>query len=119
MPSSPPSKSPRAARPAEARCWWRPPACRAEIAVLAENAFDYDTELGADGLLDGPVDGDVPADGLDQFAGDRLEGVVAEDLDGVVVGFEGVVEESSTELSLSLSPRRPASRISLASSISF
>ena len=37
-----------------------------------------------------PVDGGV--DGFDELTGDGAEGVVAEDLDGGVVGFQGVVE---------------------------
>ena len=41
------------------------------VAVLAQDALHEDPELGADVLADGPVDGDVGADGLDQLAGDR------------------------------------------------
>lgn len=43
------------------------------VAVFAEDAFDDNAELGPDGFLDGPVDADVPSDGVDQLAGDRAE----------------------------------------------
>ena len=39
-----------------------------------------------------PVDGDVVADGLDQLTGYVSQGLVAQDLDGVVVDFQCVVE---------------------------
>ena len=48
--------------------------------------------MGAHVLADGPIDRDVGADRRDQLPGDGAEGIIAEDLDGAVVGFEGVVE---------------------------
>ena len=62
------------------------------IAMAAEDAADEAAEVGADVFAEGPVDRDVVADGVDEFAGDVAKGFVAEDLDGAVVGFEGVVE---------------------------
>ena len=40
------------------------------VAVLAEERFDDGPHLGPGGLLDGPVDGHVRADGVDQLVGD-------------------------------------------------
>ncbi len=62
------------------------------VAVSAEDAADEAAEICADVFAERPVDGDVVADGVDEFAGDVAQGFVAEDLDGAVVGFERVVE---------------------------
>lgn len=62
------------------------------IAVFAEDTLDEHAQLRADVFADGPVDGDVFAHRFDQLPRDGAEGFVAQDLDGAVVGFEGVVE---------------------------
>jgi hypothetical protein len=55
------------------------------VAVVAEDAPDEAAEVGADGLFDGPIDGDVAADGGDEFLGDGTKLLVAENLDGAIV----------------------------------
>jgi hypothetical protein len=62
------------------------------VAILAEDALHQHPEMSADVVADRPVDGHILADSIDQFAGNHLEGVVAKDLDGAVVGLQGVVE---------------------------
>jgi hypothetical protein len=49
------------------------------IAVFAEDALDHGAEFGFDAFFVSPVDGGVFVDGVDEFAGDGFEGVVAED----------------------------------------
>jgi hypothetical protein len=44
------------------------------VAVLAEDAFDGDADLGADGFALGLVNGDGVADALHQLVGDGFEG---------------------------------------------
>ena len=56
--------------------------------MFAEDAADQDAHV----LSQGPVDGDVAANRLDELAGDVAQGLVAEDLDGAVVDAEGVLE---------------------------
>ena len=60
--------------------------------MFAEDTPDQAAEVGADVFAQGPVDGDVAADGAYQFPGEVATGLVAQHLDGAVVGFEGVVE---------------------------
>ena len=60
--------------------------------MLAQDAPDQHAELGAHVLAEGPVDGDVAPHGLHQLAGDAAQRVVAEDLNGAVVGLQRVVE---------------------------
>ena len=60
--------------------------------MLAQDTLDQTAQVGADVLAQGPVDGDVAAHGVDQFAGDVAQGLVAEDLDRAVVGLQRVVE---------------------------
>jgi hypothetical protein len=62
------------------------------IAEFAENAFDHDAELGADGFFGGPVNGDIGADGFDEFLGDEAQVLIAQSLHGAVVRFQGVVK---------------------------
>jgi hypothetical protein len=45
------------------------------ISVLAEDTFDQDAQLRSNVLADGSVDGDVPAYGLDELAGNRARSV--------------------------------------------
>jgi len=62
------------------------------VAVLAQTALDEHAELGPHILTQGPVDGDVAADGLDGLLGNGAQRLVAQHLDGAVVGFQRVVE---------------------------
>src|SRR5438128_7747586 len=55
------------------------------IAVLAQDAFYQDTELGPDIVTDRPVDRDIPPDHRNQFPGNRFERVIPKNLDGAVV----------------------------------
>ena len=60
--------------------------------MLSEDALHQAAEVRADVFADGPVDLHVLPDGLDQFAGDVAQRLVAEDLHGAVVRLERVVE---------------------------
>ena len=60
--------------------------------MLTQDALAEAAQVGADVLAQGPVDGDVAADGRDQLAGDAAEGLVAEHLHRAVVDAERVVE---------------------------
>ena len=60
--------------------------------MLAQDALDQTAQVGTDILAQRPVDGDVALHGVDQFAGDVAERVVAKHLDRAVVGLECVVE---------------------------
>ncbi len=62
------------------------------VAVFSEDAFDHGAELGLNALFLRPVDGSVFADGVDEFAGDGFQRVVAKDFDGAVADFESIVE---------------------------
>jgi hypothetical protein len=62
------------------------------VAVAAEGAADETAQVSADLLAAGPVDRGVLTDGLGDLAGDDPELIVAEDVDGALVGAEGIVE---------------------------
>ena len=75
------------------------------VAVLSEDAFDHDFDLGSRALkarpllrirygAEGPVDRHGFADLCDQFGGDDFQFVVAHGFDGRLVGGQGIVEWS-------------------------
>ena len=60
--------------------------------MFAQNALDQHAQLRTHVLAQRPVDGDVAADGLDQFARNGAQRLVAEYLHRAIVGFQRVVE---------------------------
>ena len=62
------------------------------VTIFFQDAFDGDADTGAGGFPNGPVNGDVFANGLDKFTGDGFECRFAEDFSSAVVDFKGVVE---------------------------
>src|SRR2546428_244896 len=65
---------------------------RKNASVLAKDALNHRAQLGPNSFPHGPVDCGVLADGFHQLARNRLEGLVAQDLDCAIVHFQGVVE---------------------------
>jgi hypothetical protein len=88
------------------------------IAVSAEDALDDGAEVGADALAEGPVHGDVVADGLDGFAGDALEVSSPRMATALSLISRAAQKANSSTLKPRSWPRRSALRISVASLIS-
>ena len=62
------------------------------VVVLAEGTADQYAKAGAHVFPQGPVDRDIGAELLDQFASNSSENLLPEDGYGAVVGFQSVVE---------------------------
>lgn len=98
--------------PARAPSVWPFPACPG-VAVLPQDALDDHPHLGADGLLDRPVDRGVGEDRGDLLAGDVPERCVSPHLHGAVVHLERIVKRLSSLDSSGPLPRSRALRRSL------
>ncbi len=56
--------------------------------MLAQDELDESAKVGSHVLAQCPIDGDIAAHGLDQFAGDVAQTFIAEHLDGAVTLLE-------------------------------
>ena len=89
------------------------------IAMLAQNTAAHHTKAGAHVLSNGPINRNIPANRIHQLARDLSQRLVPQHLHRAVVRLQRVVEmPTSSSDRPSCSPRAPASRNSLASSIS-
>ena len=85
------------------------------VAVFAEEAADEAAEVGADVFAAGPVDGDVVADGVDEFTGDVAEGTLSEGgVFGVGLGEGGYGESQGLTMSMPIPWKSRTLRVAIA-----
>ena len=85
------------------------------VAVFAEEAADEAAEVGADVFAEGPFDGDVVADGVDEFASEISKGFVAEGgAFGVRLGEGGHGESQGLTMSMPIPWKSRTLRVAIA-----
>lgn len=60
--------------------------------MLTEDVPDHDPESDVHGFTNGPIDGEVLMDHVEQLTGDDPQAFITEDLDSTVIGLEGIIE---------------------------